>query len=515
MTRPSKISLIVFIAGLALGAAIAPAQEAEQAVPGDGSSAAQEPALQTGAIARFGRDVHVRPDERAEDIAVFFGNVMLEGAAEGDVAVFFGSLSLAGSARVEGDVAVVGGTLTVDSGATVDGDLAVIGGRSEASADFAPNGDWIVLGPQGSDAVFGSLLTWLAEGLLWGRPIVPGLLWVWIAVALMALVYLVINVVFEQPVRECADVLASKPLTACLAGVLVLLLIGPVSLLLSVSVIGLPVVPFLWFALLLVGIFGRVGVVRWLGGRLVAEEIPGDRLQATRSLALGLGVICLVYMVPLVGFVAWAAIGVIGLGAAAAAVLEGIRREHPRRRSPEPTLPPPPPGSAVAGAAGSESLHPLPSPPLATFGSRLGALLIDIVLVMIAAALIGIDGGTLFVVFVIYHVALWAWRSATVGGIVCRIRIVRADGSPLEFTDALVRSLASILSAAVAGLGWFWMLWDPRRQGWHDRIANTYVVRALPTSPPGSAVPPEGSAPVDPSPVVDVRSENGRGADGS
>ena len=63
------------------------------------------------------------------------------------------------------------------------------------------------------------------------------------------------------------------------------------------------------------------------------------------------------------------------------------------------------------------------------------------------------------------------------GGIICRMRVARVDGNPLAFTDGLVRGLASILSAAAAGLGWLWILWDAERQAWHDKIAGTVVVR--------------------------------------
>ena len=57
------------------------------------------------------------------------------------------------------------------------------------------------------------------------------------------------------------------------------------------------------------------------------------------------------------------------------------------------------------------------------------------------------------------------------------MRVVRMDGAPLRFADALVRGLASIFSLAVFGLGGLWILKDPERQAWHDRIAGTYVVK--------------------------------------
>jgi uncharacterized RDD family membrane protein YckC len=77
----------------------------------------------------------------------------------------------------------------------------------------------------------------------------------------------------------------------------------------------------------------------------------------------------------------------------------------------------------------------------------------------------------------VYHVWFWAWKQTTVGGIICQLRLVRTDGAPLRFAEALVRGLSGIFSLAVVGLGFFWILRDPERQAWHDRIAGTYVVK--------------------------------------
>jgi uncharacterized RDD family membrane protein YckC len=76
-----------------------------------------------------------------------------------------------------------------------------------------------------------------------------------------------------------------------------------------------------------------------------------------------------------------------------------------------------------------------------------------------------------------YHIGFWTWKGTTVGGIICQLRVVRVDGSPLRFVDALVRGLSSLFSLAVLGLGCLWILKDPERQSWHDKIAGTYVVK--------------------------------------
>ena len=46
-----------------------------------------------------------------------------------------------------------------------------------------------------------------------------------------------------------------------------------------------------------------------------------------------------------------------------------------------------------------------------------------------------------------------------------------------------MRGLTGIFSLVVAGLGFLWMLWDPERQTWHDRVAGTYVVKVPRTYP--------------------------------
>ena len=291
--------------------------------------------------------------------------------------------------------------------------------------------------------------------------------------------------------RACIHTLGEKPLTTGLAGFLTLLLISPVSLILTLSVVGLALVPFLWFALLIAGLIGNVAAARWIGSRILPEESPHNRQQAARSLGIGLAAIILVGMVPVAGLTAWALVSLLGLGAAATALVAGLRRENPP--SPAPTPPPPIAESgtdtSTGGAAEPSSRDTVPaaSPPQgenlssfprATFLRRLGALLLDLFLVTaITLAFFEIHLGRSLVLLLVYRVALWSWKATTVGGIICGLRVVRMDGKPLAFTDALVRGLASILSAVAAGLGWLWILWDPERQAWHDKIARTVVVR--------------------------------------
>lgn len=82
----------------------------------------------------------------------------------------------------------------------------------------------------------------------------------------------------------------------------------------------------------------------------------------------------------------------------------------------------------------------------------------------------------------------WAGRQATPGKWVLGLRIVAAeDGGHVPIGRLVARYLGYILSSIPFGLGFLWMLWDPRRQCWHDKMARTLVVRDL---PPGEAPGP-------------------------
>ena len=83
----------------------------------------------------------------------------------------------------------------------------------------------------------------------------------------------------------------------------------------------------------------------------------------------------------------------------------------------------------------------------------------------------------------VYHVGFWTWKQTTVGGIVAHLRVVRMDGTPLSVGDALIRALGAMFSALALGLGFLWILRDPDRQAWHDKIAGTCVVKVPRTYP--------------------------------
>ncbi len=67
----------------------------------------------------------------------------------------------------------------------------------------------------------------------------------------------------------------------------------------------------------------------------------------------------------------------------------------------------------------------------------------------------------------------------TPGMKVMNIKLIRTDGDPeIGYGKGFLRWIGMQISALVIGLGFLWILIDKNKQGWHDKIADVYVVAA-------------------------------------
>jgi uncharacterized RDD family membrane protein YckC len=133
----------------------------------------------------------------------------------------------------------------------------------------------------------------------------------------------------------------------------------------------------------------------------------------------------------------------------------------------------------------------------AGFWIRVGASIIDSLLIMVITfpLLISIYGWDYFgsekmiagpadflISWILPFVAVvWFWmqRQATPGKAALSLRVVDADsGNNLSIGQSIGRYLGYFVSTIPLGLGLVWVGFDRKKQGWHDRLANTVVVRA-------------------------------------
>jgi len=183
---------------------------------------------------RLGQDLNITADDIVRDAAVVFGNATVSGRVTGNLVVIFGTAKLTSTAIIDGDFVSIGGASTVEPGASVRRDVVVIGGPMDAPASFAAGGGQIVIGPGILGGSLEGLVPYLSRGIAWGRVIVPDLPWVWGIVSIFFLLYAALNLIFDRPVRACALTIDNRPLSTFGAGLLVLLLFGPICVLLAV-----------------------------------------------------------------------------------------------------------------------------------------------------------------------------------------------------------------------------------------------------------------------------------------
>lgn len=159
--------------------------------------------------------------------------------------------------------------------------------------------------------------------------------------------------------------------------------------------------------------------------------------------------------------------------------------------------PPPPPGYTNYG----DHLGRGVQAPLAGFWIRFLAVFVDGIIVSIPTSILiaVFDGDSDYfvgtgarpgatvaanlistIIGVIYYASLEGGPSGqTLGKRICGIRVVDAvTGQPgIGIGRGVGRYLGRILSSIPLGLGYFWMLWDDRKQTWHDKLAATLVVK--------------------------------------
>ena len=448
-------------------------------------------------VVMVGNDFLLKEDEVAADVVVVSGNATIKGRVSGDLVVVAGSAKVFGT--VDGDLAVVLGSATLGPDAEIKRDVAVVGGTLTREPTAKIGGTPTVVSTFGIFPNFEWLKTYAVHGLMLARPIAPQVGWVWIVVGICLLIYLMIAVLFPRPIQACVDALEKKPVSSFFMGILLFVLFAPLTVLLAVSVVGVVVIPFMFCAMVVAFLFGKVAVYRFAGTQLGKQfNLPTFQLPLVAFL-IGALIFCLLYTIPVLGFLVWCAIIPFGMGAAALAAFGGLRREgNGKATAAAPVVVG---ASAVAGAAAIASpaaasalasaqppvMQTIPSPvdfismPRAGFWLRTCSTVLDFVLfvfICISLHSVGIHPGPkLLLLWFIYHVAMWSWKGTTIGGIVMGIKVVRVDGRAVDVGVALVRAAASIFSVLVLGLGLFWAGWNREKQSWHDKIAGTVMVK--------------------------------------
>ena len=81
------------------------------------------------------------------------------------------------------------------------------------------------------------------------------------------------------------------------------------------------------------------------------------------------------------------------------------------------------------------------------------------------------------VIGIVYVIGFWTWRGQTLGKMAMGVKIVKTDGSPIGIGRAILRYIGYLVSTIIIFIGYLMIAWDSKKQGLHDKIAGTYVVK--------------------------------------
>lgn len=79
----------------------------------------------------------------------------------------------------------------------------------------------------------------------------------------------------------------------------------------------------------------------------------------------------------------------------------------------------------------------------------------------------------------IYFTYFHGSTGQTIGKKLLKIKVIQVNGEPLDYKTAFIRWVGYFISEIGMFIGFIWAALDKNKQGWHDKIAGTYVVKAI------------------------------------
>jgi hypothetical protein len=277
------------------------------------------------------------------DVLLLGGSVSIHGAVGGDIVAIGGFADLSESARVAGDVNAIGGHVSYENRESIEGDIntgmpggpIVIPGQVPVPEVQTPN---IFVGWM---SAWLSLVTWLLKAFLW--------------TGLAALVLLFA----PRHTGRVSRVVVSQPLIAGGLGLLTVFVAPLLLVVIAITIIGIPISLAGLFVLAAAWAFGLVAIGAEIGKRLA--KAMNQEWALPVSAALGTLILTLITngiseLVPCVGWIVPALVGMVGLGAVILTRFgTQVYPTAPAALVPAPPVPPAPPAPPVVAGAEPES----------------------------------------------------------------------------------------------------------------------------------------------------------------
>jgi len=260
------------------------------------------------------KDIHVAPGETQDKIFSLGGNVLIEGTVTDDVMVVGGSITISGEAGQS--VVGIGSRIIVKSTARIGEDLAALGGTLEKEPGCTIGGDTIYF----QTAELGDKL--FKDGLLssvFSLSLIPVfiviklvIIFLWLMVALMG------AGLFPKPLAFASGEVRKSFWPAFGIGLAAIVVFSGLVLfaaLLSIILVGIPVLLALIVAGTFIKVFGRLAVFYFLGDSAL-RALGSKRISALGAVLAGLLLFSLIGFIPIVGFFFGFVMNAVGWGIA-------------------------------------------------------------------------------------------------------------------------------------------------------------------------------------------------------
>jgi hypothetical protein len=239
-------------------------------------------------------NITVHAGDKVRDTVTIGGSIELEpGARVRDAVAVGGSVRANTGAVIQGDAVAVGGSVELEQGAKVDGNAVAVGGAVEQSAGSDVGGDHVSLGLPGLGAIITLVAGAIGIGVISPLWLIGSVLAKFIVFLAMALILLAL---WPRRLERLSEEIFRIPGRSILLGALSLLGIPIMTLLLVVTLIGIPLVPVEVVGLALMSAMGFSALALAVGRRL-----PFAKGQTAVQLGVGWLLLVMVFAVPILG----------------------------------------------------------------------------------------------------------------------------------------------------------------------------------------------------------------------
>jgi hypothetical protein len=285
----------------------------------------------------FKDEIYIGPEETQDNVVALGGSVTVEGQVRRTLFAVGGTVTISG--RVGESVVVIGGRVLLRPTAEVAKDLVILGGTLTREAGCRVGGDTVYFkSKELSDKFFkGGLFGFLSVSLL---PVI--LIVKFVTLFIWALVAFIVAMLFPRQVKLASDQVRTSFWSVFATGLLALVAFTVfilIAAILSIVLIGIPILMALGFAGLVVKMFGRVAMLYFFGESL-ARGFNRKSVSALGGAMLGLLFVGFIGFIPLFGWLFTTIVNIIGWGAAIRTKFGTT--ENWFRRAPRPAVPPAP-----------------------------------------------------------------------------------------------------------------------------------------------------------------------------